>query len=777
MTFKVLLTSLLTVASLTAKAAVTPAEPVDYVSTLVGTESKIELSTGNTYPAVAMPWGMNFWMPQTGKMGNGWAYVYSADKIRGFKQTHQPSPWINDYGQFSILPITGKPEFDQDKRASWFSHKAEIATPYYYRVYLADYDIVAELAPTERACAMRFTYPENDKSFVVVDAFDKGSYVKILPEKQMIVGYTTKNSGGVPDNFKNYFVVKFDKPFTYKAAVADGTVGEGNTEATCNHAGAIIGFQTKRGEVVNVQVASSFISEEQALRNLGELKDGCFDRIKAEGRKTWNNVLGKIEIEDQNIDHKRTFYSCLYRSVLFPRSFFEYDAQGKVVHYSPYNGKVLPGYMFTDTGFWDTFRCLFPLLNVMYPSMNTKMQEGLVNAYKESGFLPEWASPGHRGCMVGNNSASIVADAYLKGLRGYDAEELWKAVVHGANNVHPTVSSTGRLGHEYYNKLGYVPYDVKINENVARTLEYAYDDWCIYKFGKALGKSEKELKPFLARAYNYKNVFDPETKLMRGRNKDGKFQSPFSPLKWGDAFTEGNSWHYTWSVFHDPQGLINLMGGKQNFNQMLDSVFNVPPLFDDSYYGGVIHEIREMQIMNMGNYAHGNQPIQHMIYLYGYSGQPWKTQYWIREVMDKLYNAHPDGYCGDEDNGQTSAWYVFSAMGFYPVCPGSNQYVLGVPYFDKLTLHLENGKSLTVTAKGNSDDTRYVNAMTLNGETYNHNYLTHDAVMNGGNIVFDMSTTPNTQRGTLAEDVPYSLSNEMPAKKGVKAKKVKNRKK
>ena len=776
MTFKVLLTSLLTVASLTAKAAVTPAEPVDYVSTLVGTESKIQLSTGNTYPAVAMPWGMNFWMPQTGKMGNGWAYVYSADKIRGFKQTHQPSPWINDYGQFSILPITGKAEFDQDKRASWFSHKAEIATPYYYRVYLADYDIVAELAPTERACAMRFTYPENDKSFVVVDAFDKGSYVKILPEKQMIVGYTTKNSGGVPDNFKNYFVVKFDKPFTYKAAVADGTVGEGNTEATCNHAGAIIGFQTKRGETVNVQVASSFISEEQALRNLGELKDGCFDRIKAEGRKTWNNVLGKIEIEDQNIDHKRTFYSCLYRSVLFPRSFFEYDAQGKVVHYSPYNGKVLPGYMFTDTGFWDTFRCLFPLLNVMYPSMNTKMQEGLVNAYKESGFLPEWASPGHRGCMVGNNSASIVADAYLKGLRGYDAEELWKAVVHGANNVHPTVSSTGRLGHEYYNTLGYVPYDVKINENVARTLEYAYDDWCIYKFGKALGKSEKELKPFLARAYNYKNVFDPETKLMRGRNKDGKFQSPFSPLKWGDAFTEGNSWHYTWSVFHDPQGLINLMGGKQNFNQMLDSVFNVPPLFDDSYYGGVIHEIREMQIMNMGNYAHGNQPIQHMIYLYGYSGQPWKTQYWIREVMDKLYNAHPDGYCGDEDNGQTSAWYVFSAMGFYPVCPGSNQYVLGVPYFDKLTLHLENGKQLTVTAKGNSDDTRYVNAMTLNGETYNHNYLTHDAVMNGGNIVFDMSKTPNTQRGTLAEDVPYSLSNEMPAQKGGKAKKVKNRK-
>ena len=773
MTFKFLVTSLLAFASLTTKAAVEPAEPVDYVNPLVGTESKVSLSTGNTYPAIAMPWGMNFWMPQTGKMGDGWAYVYWADKIRGFKQTHQPSPWINDYGQFSILPMTGKAEFDQDKRASWFSHKAEIATPYYYRVYLADYDIVAELAPTERACAMRFTFPESDKSYVMVDAFDRGSYVKILPEKQMIVGYTTKNSGGVPDNFKNYFVLKFDKPFTYKAAVADGNLKEGDVEAQCNHAGAFIGFKTKRGEVVNVQVASSFISEEQALRNLGELKDGNFDRIKAEGRKTWNNVLGKIEVDDQNIDHKRTFYSCLYRSVLFPRSFFEYDAKGQVVHYSPYNGEVLPGYMFTDTGFWDTFRALFPLLNVMYPSMNEKMQAGLVNAYKESGFLPEWASPGHRGCMVGNNSASIVADAYLKGLRGYDAEELWKAVVHGANNVHPQVSSTGRLGYEYYNKLGYVPYDVKINENVARTLEYAYDDWCIYKFGKSLGKSDKELKPFLTRAMNYKNVFDPETKLMRGRNKDGKFQSPFSPFKWGDAFTEGNSWHWTWCVFHDPQGLINLMGGKKEFVGMLDSVFAVPPVFDDSYYGGTIHEIREMQIMNMGNYAHGNQPIQHMLYLYDYAGEPWKGQYWIREAMDKLYTPNPDGYCGDEDNGQTSAWYVFSAMGFYPVCPGSNQYAIGVPYFDKMTLHLENGKTLTITAKGNGCDTRYVNGMTLNGVTYNHNYLTHSDVMNGGNVVFDMSKTPNLQRGTLAEDVPYSFTNELASQKGAKGKKRK----
>ena len=733
-------------------------EPVDYVSTLVGTQSSYAISTGNTYPAVCMPWGMNFWTPQTGKMGDGWTYTYTADKLRGFKQTHQPSPWINDYGQFTIMPETGEaPIFDEEKRASWFSHKAEVATPYYYRAYLADYDVVTELAPTERAAIMRFTFPEN-KSYVVVDAFDKGSYVKIMPKERMIVGYTTKNSGGVPQNFKNYFVMKFDKDFTYTAAVKDGRINTADIKAECNHAGGIVGFKTSRGEQVNVRIASSFISEEQAIENLKELGSDSFDEVKARGRNTWNDVLGRIEVKSDDIDHLRTFYSCLYRSVLFPRSFYEKNAKGEIVHYSPYNGEVLPGYMFTDTGFWDTFRCLFPLLNVMYPSMNEKMQAGLVNAYKESGFLPEWASPGHRGCMVGNNSASIVADAYLCGLKNYDAETLWQAVVHGASAVHPTVSSTGRLGYEYYNKLGYVPYDVKINENVARTLEYAYDDWCIYKFGKALGKSKKELEPFRKRAFNYRNVFDSETKLMRGRLKNGKFQSPFSPLKWGDAFTEGNAWHYTWSVFHDPAGLIQLMGGKQTFNHMLDSVFNVPPLFDDSYYGSVIHEIHEMQIMNMGNYAHGNQPVQHMIYLYGYSGEPWKTQYWIRQTMQRMYNANPDGYCGDEDNGQTSAWYVFSAMGFYPVCPGAGEYVLGAPYFDEMTLHLENGRNVSIKANGNTDDNCYVNSLTLNGKPYSKNYIKRSDLMQGAQFVYNMSAKPNYSRGTAESDAPYSFS-------------------
>lgn len=733
--------TILALALMATSAGMAQSQPVDYVSTLVGTQSTFQLSTGNTYPATAMPWGMNFWTPQTGKMGDGWTYGYQANKIRGLKQTHQPSPWINDYGQFAIMTTTGKPIFDEEGRASWFSHKAETAKPYHYKVYLADYDITAELAPTERACLMRFTFPKTDSANVIVDAFDKGSYVRLLPDKRTIVGYTTKNSGGVPDNFKNYFVIVFDRDFN-TARLVDGKklLATDKQELQTDHAGAIVTFSCKRGEQVHARVASSFISEAQAIQNLKELGNSSFETLLQKGRQRWNDVLGRISVEDTNIDNLRTFYSCLYRSTLFPRKFYEISANGDTLHYSPYNGKVLPGTMFTDTGFWDTFRSLFPLVNLVYPSMAREMQEGLVNTYKESGFLPEWASPGHRNCMVGNNSASIVADAYIKGIRGYDIETLWQAVKHGTKAVHPQVASTGRLGHEYYNKLGYVPCDVGINESAARTLEYAYDDWCIAQLGKALGKPKKEWAEFERRSENYRNLFSKEFNLMRGRKKNGEWQKPYNPLKWGDVFTEGNGWHYTWSVFHNPQALISLMGGNKAFTAMLDSVFALPPVFDDSYYGQVIHEIREMQIMNMGNYAHGNQPIQHMPYLYNWSGSPWKTQYWAREVMDRLYSAHPDGYCGDEDNGQTSAWYVFSAMGFYPVCPASNEYAIGTPLFAKVSLHLENGKTTVIT--DNNTQWRYIKRLTINGSPDKSNWLTHKTLTSGATIGFEMSEKP-----------------------------------
>ncbi len=734
-------------------------DPVDYINPLMGTASKPALSNGNTYPAIALPWGMNFWTPQTGKMGDGWQYTYNADKILGFKQTHQPSPWMNDYGMFSIFPETGKLKLEEGERASWFSHKAEIAKPYYYSVYLADYDVTTEIIPTERAANFRFTFPQNDSSHIIIDAFDKGSYVKIIPGERKIIGYSTKNSGAVPANFKNYFVIYIDKPFELASVWHDKHIDNGNLEYTGDHAGAVISFKTKKGEQVHLRVASSFINIEQAELNLKrEVGADSFATTEQKAKATWNKILNRINIEGGTIDQTRTFYSCLYRMLFFPNKMYEVNAKGQNMHYSPFNGKVMPGYLFAGTGFWDTFRALYPFLNLVYPSINKEMQQGLVNDYKEGGWLPEWSSPGYADCMIGNNSASVVAEAYLKGLRGYDIETLYAALKHGANNEGP--NATGRRGVEYYNSLGYVPYDVKINENAARTLEYAYDDFAIYQLGKALGRPAAEIDIYKKRSQNYRNLYDKQTGLMRGKNKDGSFETPFNPFKWGDAFTEGNSWHYTWGVFHDIQGLINLMGGKQQFVAKLDSVFTLPPVFDDSYYGTVIHEIREMQIADMGQYAHGNQPIQHMIYLYNYAGQPWKTQYWARETMNRMYKATPDGYCGDEDNGQTSAWYVFSAMGFYPVTPASDQYALGAPLFKKLTINLENGKTITVNAAKNSTENKYVNSLKFNGRLHTFNWLSHKALLNGAVLDFDMSATPNKQRGTYKADVPYSMSNE-----------------
>jgi predicted alpha-1,2-mannosidase len=734
--------------------------PVDWVNPLIGSDSDSNLSNGNTYPAIAMPWAMNFWTPQTGKMGDGWAYTYSAKKIKGFKQTHQPSPWMNDYGQFSIMPVTGKLRFKEDERESWFSHKSEIVTPYYYSVYLADHDVTTEIAPTERAARFRFTFPETNDAYVVIDAFDKGSYVKIIPNENKIIGYTTRNSGGVPQNFKNYFVIVFDKDFTVTKTF-DGADLKEVLETQGNHAGAVIGFKTSKGEKVNAKVASSFISYEQAERNLNEIGRDNFEEIMSKGKNVWNTELSRIKVGGGTADQIGTFYSSLYRSLLFPRKFYEFDAKGKVVHYSPYNGKVLPGYMFTDTGFWDTFRALYPFLNLMYPELNKEMQEGLSNAYNESGWLPEWSSPGLRDIMVGNNSASIVAEAYLKSedKKSPNIENLYKALIHGANNEGP-LRAVGRLGVDYYNKIGYVPYDAGINENAARTLEYAYDDFAIYKLGVALNKPKSETDIYKKRSLNYTNLFDPKNNLMRGKNKDGKFQEPFSPFKWGDAFTEGNSWHYSWSVFHDMQGLIDLMGGKENFVGQLDKVFSLAPVFDESYYGGVIHEIREMQIANMGQYAHGNQPIQHMTYLYNYAGEPWKTQYWVRETMNRMYHATPDGYCGDEDNGQTSAWYVFSAIGFYPVTPASDQYVIGTPLFKNVTIKLQNGKEISINAPKNNAENKYIKSMKFNGKVNTNNWLSHSELLKGATIDFEMSNTANKNRGTVTKDFPYSLSNE-----------------
>jgi predicted alpha-1,2-mannosidase len=738
----------------------------DLANPLVGTDSSYELSYGNTYPAVTLPWGMNAWTPMTGKIGDGWGYTYQAHTIRGIKMTHQPSPWMNDYAAFALMPETGPIKLKGDERASWFSHKAEESHPYAYKVYLADDDTTAEVTPTEHAAQFRFTFPKSDDAHILLDAFDGGSMVRIEPEKRRIIGYVRNNHGGVPNNFHSWFVLQFDHDFTVGGTWDDDWVLSDQPTREAGHVGAVVSFRTIKGEQIGVKVASSFISPEQAQLNLDrEVGHDSFDQTEAKAKAIWEADLGRVRIDDPSPDNKRTFYSGLYHMLLFPRSFSEVNAAGETVHYSPYDGKVHPGELYTDNGFWDTFRGVFPFLTLMYPDRDQAIMKGLVNTVKEGGWLPEWASPGYRDVMIGSNSANLIGDAWLKGIRGYDIATLYSALKKNAttsqgrpvNRKGDTISAVGREGVEYYNRLGYVPYDVGIHENAARSLEYATADFTLSRLAASLNKPD-DAKLFAEHAQNYRKLYDPSSGWMRGRNRDGSWETPYNPFKWGDAFTEGNGVQYSWSVTQDVAGLIDLMGGDKATVAKLDSIFNMPPVFDASYYGEVIHEIREMQIVNMGQYAHGNEPAQHIIYLYDYAGAPWKAQYHARDVMKRLYSPTPDGYPGDEDNGQTSAWYVFSALGFYPVTSGTGQYVIGSPLFQKVTLTMPTGKTLTIEAENNSPDNVYVQSLSFNGKPWNKTWLPHAMLEQGGTLDFVMGPKPAMSWGAGPEAAPFSMS-------------------
>ena len=547
-----------------------------YVNPLIGSDSSHELSNGNTYPAIALPWGMNFWTPQTGKMGDGWIYTDKNSGLVGIRQTHQPSPWINDYGAFSIMPITGKLKVLENERKSQFNNLQVL--PHYYKVKLIDSKTTVELTPTKRSAHFKIEFPKDLESHLVIDAFFKNSTIKVLPKENKIIGVSKNNSGGVPENFSNYFIIEFNTPFD-EFGTWDGKGKIYPTaELSGKHVGSYVSFINNKNNVVEVRISSSFISHEQAQINLDREipKNQTFEKTKALAKEVWNNELSKIKVKpalSDTFENKKDyfkahetaksnvikFYSSFYRTLLFPREFHEYNSKGEQIHYSPYNGKIEKGPLYTDNGFWDTFRAVFPFYTLMYPEKLGEILQGImVNPYKESGWLPEWSSPGHRDCMIGSNSASIIAEAYLKGINNFDIETAYQGIINSSNNEGP-LSSVGRKGVKEYNSLGYIPFDTSVNESVARTLEYSYNDYCIWKLAEKLERPEEEITRFRNRSFNYKNVFDSSTNFMRGKSSDGNFESPFRPDKWGGVFTEGSAWHYTWSVLHDPQGLINLM--------------------------------------------------------------------------------------------------------------------------------------------------------------------------------------------------------------------------
>ena len=731
--------------------------PVEYVNTLQGTNSSFQLTRGNTYPTTALPFGMHTWTPQTGKNGDGWKYQYDKKTIRGFQQAHQCSSWTTDYCVFSFMPVTGQLVVNEDERATAFSHANEIAKPNYYSVKL-DNNITTEIAPTERGAHLRFSFPKNNSSYLVLDGYTGLSELKIFPKERKITGYVSNNKNNKGKLIKSYLEIFFDKPFESFGTWENqtNTIQPGKTQGAGKGVGVYLQF--KNGATVQVKTASSYISPAQAAvtlqAELGKFK--TLDDTREAAAQVWNKHLGRIAVAGGTEEEKATFYSCFFRASLFSRQFYEYDKAGQPYYFSPYDEQVHAGYMFTDTGFWDTFRAQFPLNALLYPTMHGRYMQALLAAQEQCGWLPSWSFPGEGGSMIGNHAISLLTDAWVKGIRTFDPEKALAAYLHEATNKGPWGPSNGRHGWKEYYELGYVPYP-EYGEATAKTLEYAYDDFCAYQLASLTGNTFYK-NIFARQMYNYKNVYDAKTGFMRGRQANGDWNPNFDPIEWGGPFTEGNAWHWEWSVFHDIQGLINLLGGPQNFNAKLDSVFSVPNKVKVGTYGGMIHEMTEMVMADMGQYAHGNQPIQHMIYLYNYGGQPWKAQQHVREVMRKLYNSTENGYPGDEDQGQTSSWYVLSALGFYGVCPGTEQYVMGSPVFEKATITMENGNKFIINAKNNNATNVYIQSAALNGKTYTYNWLTYDDIMQGGRLDFVMGNQPNVTRGIAKADAPFSLS-------------------
>lgn len=727
---------------------------VQYVNTLQGTNSTYELSWGNTYPTTAVPYPMNSWSPQTGKNGDGWKYQYSATTIRGFQPTHQCSPWVGDYGVFSLMPVS-ELVVDESKRATPFSHDKEIAKPHYYKVTLEN-GITTEFSPTTRSAHFRFSFPAKGDAFLVLDGYTKTSQVQIDVANHRITGYV-HNGAFSPKTHKNYFIIQFDKPFVSYGTWENrkNTIQKNNLSREGEGIGAYVQFA--KGSKVQAKVSTSYISPEQAevtmTRELG--KHSSVEVTKQAAADVWNQLLNRVLVDGGSEEDMKTFYSCMFRANLFSHKFYEEKEDGSPYYYSPYDEKIHDGYMFTDNGFWDTFRSQFPLTNILHPTMQGQYMQALLDAQEQCGWLPSWSFPSETGGMVGNHSISLLTDAWVKGIRTFDPEKALKAYAHEAMNKGPWGGANGRVRWKDYYQLGYIPYPESMG-STAQTLEYCYDDFCAYQLAKMTGNKFYE-EVFARQIYNYKNVYDPSVGFMRGRKLDGSW-ADFDAFEWGGPYCEGNAWHYNWSVFHDVQGLIDLTGGDERFVAKIDSVFALPGIVKYGTYGTKIHEMLEMELAKMGQYAQGNQPIQHMIYLYSYAGQPWKTQYWIRQVMDRLYNSSENGYPGDEDQGGMSSWYVLSALGIYSVCPGTDEYVLGSPKFRKATITMEDGKKFVIEAKGNSKDNVYIQNATLNGKRHTRNYIHYSDIVNGGVLELQMGNQPEKTRGTAKEDRPFSLS-------------------
>ena len=726
---------------------------IDYADPTQGTDSVHAFSEGNTLPLIARPFAMTHWAPQTEEGPR--FFRPSARQIHGIRATHQPSPWIGDYGHFLLCPQSGRRFLPSWQRTSAFRLEEAVVRPHYFRTELRRYRTTVELTPTERAAIVRMDFPSDEPARLIVDLFAGECQVRIDPDKGTISGFTRANSGGVPENYALYFHIEVDAPAQGGGAFSDTEVWEGTTIQDGESLGAFLELDPTRGPVL-ARVATSFISIDQAQRTMQrELGKRSFEEVLDESEHIWERILNRIHVEGATDDQRKIFYSCLYRAHLFPRAWYEYDESDDPHHFSPYDGQVHPGVLYADNGFWDTHRTVYPMLALLDPERLAEIVEGWVQAYREGGWFPKWTSPGYRACMIGTHLDAVVADACVRGITGFDLETAYEAMVKNATLVGDDAGHYGRRGIEAVAELGWVPHD-EVEHAAARTQDFAYNDFCVAQVARALGR-ETEDQRYRQRAFNYRNTFNPETGFMQGRLRDGSWETPFDEFRWGGSYIEGSAWQCSWAVPHDAAGLIELLGGPEATVAKLDRMQELPPRFEVGSYNVEIHEMTEMAAVDFGQYAHSNQPVHHVLYLYTFAGRPDRTQYWVRRVLDELYS--PEAFCGDEDNGEMACWYIFSALGLYPFCPGHPSYVLGSPLFKSATVHLPNGAELKVEAPDNDTDKVYVDGVELNGTAYAAADIDHAPLAAGCTLRFAMSNQPG-QKNHTPENMPFSLSTE-----------------
>jgi predicted alpha-1,2-mannosidase len=689
---------------------------VTLVNIMQGTNSTPDFSRGNTLPIAARPFGMSHWTLQSNANGP-WMFAPDHRRIQGFRCTHQLSPWLGDYGHAVFLPFCGAIAPESSSRAS--SYRPEDATllPHILKLRLMRYSIDCELIPTDRCALLSIRYSKQERPGFLFDIPGKKT-PEIVEDRanRQISFLSTENSGGVVEGFATYYVMKFSFAWT------DYSV-EGSQE---HHIGVLHFDDSVR--TLEVRIATSFISLQQAERNLAlELNETSPATLLKETERVWNSYLGRVDIDGATATQQRIFYSCLYRTLLFPRIWHEPGPSGDMQHRSPYNGNIVAGVMYADHGYWDVYRAWYPMMTILFPERLGEILQAWVNAYKEGGWLPQFPCPGYRACMTGSLVDSLFGEAAVKGIKGFDLTTAYEGLRKHATQPGNPNAGYGRRGLTEYLKYGYAPADM-VNQSVAETVDAAYGDYCIAQVAKVLGKTG-DYDLFMKRSGNWRNLFDSSTGFLRGRKADGRWFEPFDTVTWGDPYVEGSAWQHRWDVPHNIDALIEALGGKEKAVAALDQMLSMPPAFSTGSYGTEIHEMSEMAAVNFGQYAHSNQPVHHVLYVYTAAGRPDSAAYYAHKVMEELYTV--DSFPGDEDTGSMAAWYILSSLGFFPLCPAKPEYMLGAPLFPRARLQLASGKTLVVESA--SAQTRSVS---LNGSKLPSHTIDHASLVNGGHLRF-----------------------------------------